>query len=404
MMTASPRVRLALTILPLLAAPAAAQEAPGDAEFCRSYAATTAIVAEDAIRISGACQDFGRGVHGVETMHRDWCSRTPRSSVEGAAVHIRRLASQCTKGALARPADYGGYDIAGNEAFERQYGEARGWRVLAAFSGRTFMYCAAIKDVGHGDVRLGVDRAEPGAGAQWQLAVPVKAPQDWRGALEADGRGFGNGGGNQASGTARDGWAIAWLTMADVDGLRQGKEASLSVGKETLRFSLDGAAAALTKVEECAGRQGATAAAQRSAPAGEAADASSARVAHPFDIQVSTSPKAQAKLRKIDEKVKIIAVYSGEPVPAKAKLASEVGEIGLGDEEAVLPLNGGNARLKGELPRKKLGWVKQPRLLINVVSARRSFPDNLLDCELFDDQLELAQKRSIEIHCKLIGE
>ena len=361
-------------------------------------------MAGDAIAINKSCQDFSKGVHGAEKMHLDWCARNSRSEVEGAATHIRRLASQCTKGALARPTDYGGYDIVGNEKFERHYGEARGWQVLAASSGRTFMYCAAIKDVGRGDVRLGRDLVEPGSGAQWQLAVPMKSKADWQGTLEIDGRGAGNGGGAQMSGTARDGWTIAWLTMGDVDALRQGKQAVLGVGKADFDFSLDGAAAALTKVDECVARKGG--AAQASAPAAgpAVAVAQGATAAYPFDIQVTVSTKAQAKLRKIDEKVKIIAVYTGDPAPGKEKLANEVGEIGLGDEEAVLPLNGGNARLKAELPRKKLVLVKAPDLLINVVSARKSFPDNLLDCELFDDALEKARARPVEIHCKLIGE
>ncbi len=393
------RMRFAVMLAVCSSGAAAAQEPPGDAAFCRSYASTTAVVAQDAIGLAKSCQDFSKGVHGIEKAHLDWCARTPRSEVEGAATHIRRLSSACTKGALARPTDYGGYDIVGAEKFERRYGEARGWQVLAAFSGRTFMYCAAIRNVGHGDVRLGRDLAQPGDSGQWQLAVPVKAAKDWAGTFEVDGKGFGNDGGAQASGTAAGGWTIAWLTLGDVDGMRQGKTASLSVGKQDFDFSLDGAAAALLKVEECVAKKGAGATA-----AAQPAAASGASGPFPVDVQVTVSPNAQGKLEKIGEKIKILAVYAGEPVPAKKKLANEVGEIGLGDEELVLPLMGGNARLKGKLPREKLGWVTKPRLLINVVSARTRFPDNLLDCTLFDNDLELALKRPIEIHCKLIGE
>ena len=41
---------------------------------------------------------------------------------------------------------------------------------------------------------------------------------------------------------------------------------------------------------------------------------------------------------------------------------------------------------------------------VNVYSARRSGPDNILDCDFFDDALTLAQQASLTLHCKLIGE
>lgn len=395
--------RMRLAVMMLICSAGAASAQAGDAEFCRSYAASTAVVAEDAIRIDGACQDFSKGVHGSEKMHRDWCMRTNQSEVEGAATHIRRLSSQCTKGQLAKPTDYGGYDIVGNEQFERHYGETRGWQVLSAFSGRTFMYCAAIKDVGNGDVRVGRDLVELGMSGQWQLAVPVKSKADWQGTLEVDGRGTGNGGGANISGTAREGWTIAWLSMGDVDALRQGNTAVLGAGKADFDFALDGMAAALLKVEECVTRKGGGASA--AAPKGDAtAEASPKAAASPYEVQVYMSAKAQSRLNKIGEKVKVAAYYSGEPVPAKQKAANEVGEISLGDEEIVLPAEGGNARLKGELQPKKLGWVKEPQVLINIYSARLAHQDNLLNCGLFQDTLKLARKQPIVITCKLIDE
>ncbi|MFC3693730.1 hypothetical protein ACFOWB_16040 [Chenggangzhangella methanolivorans] len=399
------RLRLAVTMLLCSAGAAAAQS--GDAAFCRSYAATTAVVAEDAIRIDGACQDFSKGVHGIEKMHRDWCMRTAQSEVEGAATYIRRLASQCVKGRLARPTDYGGYDIAGNEAFERSYGEARGWQVTSAFSGRTFMYCAATKDVGRGDVRLGRDLVEPGASGQWRLAVPVASKPDWRGALEIDGRGSGHGGGESVGGAARDGWTIAWLSMSDVEALRQGKAARLNAGAAGFEFALDGAAAALLKVEECVARKGGAPVASPTQASGASVGpeiAAKGAVAHSFEAQIFMSAKAQARLKKIGEKVKVAAYYSGEPVPSKRKLANEVGEISLGDEEVVLPPEGGAARMKGEMPAKKIGWVKEPMVLLNIFSARLAHQDNLLNCGIFQDSIKRAQTQPIVITCKLIDE
>lgn len=247
----------ALTIAALLASGAAlAQGQPGDANFCRQYAVTVAIAAEDAIAMNAACRSPSTGVHGDRQMHVDWCLRTASDKVEGASVHIRRLASRCTNNALVTPTEYGGYDIVSGAQFERPYGNARQWEVKAAFSGRLFMYCVAENSAGGASVRLGVDQAMPGDGSQWQLAVPVRSQKDWQGRLEIDGREPAGRAGADVSGSAAAGWSIAWLNMGHVDALRQGKQAVLGVGKQDFDFSLAGVAAAITKVEECKSRRG----------------------------------------------------------------------------------------------------------------------------------------------------
>ncbi|MBB4302477.1 hypothetical protein GGD81_001507 [Rhodobium orientis] len=70
--------------------------AAGD-RFCHQYASTTADVAQDAINKNPACLNPSKGVHGVYQAHYDWCRKTPRKTVEGAADNIRRLARQCTR-------------------------------------------------------------------------------------------------------------------------------------------------------------------------------------------------------------------------------------------------------------------------------------------------------------------
>jgi hypothetical protein len=41
---------------------------------------------------------------------------------------------------------------------------------------------------------------------------------------------------------------------------------------------------------------------------------------------------------------------------------------------------------------------------VNIYSARRSGPDNILDCDFFDDSLTVAQQAPLTLHCRLIGE
>ena len=94
----------ALIAMTSCAAAALAQNPPDKAAFCRSYAANVAGMGDMAIKRNPACLDYSKGVHGVYTMHYDWCMKTPPASVKGAEANIRRLVSACTAGASPPPA------------------------------------------------------------------------------------------------------------------------------------------------------------------------------------------------------------------------------------------------------------------------------------------------------------
>lgn len=248
-------VRVCVFGLLLLTSPAVAEGEPADAKFCQQYAATVATASEDGIHADPACVNPSAGVHGNRKDHIDWCLRTPRSNVEGASVHIRRLVAKCSS-LLVTPEEYGGYAIMGAAQMEVPYGNTRGWEIKAAFSGRLFMYCVAVTGRGKKTVRLGVDQAMPGDSRQWQLAVQVEAKKDWQGRLEIDGKEPSNRAGADVSGSAFPGWTIAWLNMGQLDALKNGKSAVLRIGKTDFDFGLDGIAAAIFKLEECRAREG----------------------------------------------------------------------------------------------------------------------------------------------------
>ncbi|QYK42765.1 MAG: hypothetical protein KF887_06585 [Paracoccaceae bacterium] len=172
-------------------------------------------------------------------------------------MHIPRLAAIVVCAAVPAAAQnnvYGGYDIVALAGQETFYGEARGWNVFAARapSGPAYCFAEAVRSDGAAH-RLGWD------GMQWQLAVPVASTPEWEGTLRVDGLGSGQGygrGSDHASGTAVGGWTIAWLGMAELDGLRQGREAILGLGRGDYDFMLSGSAAAILKVEECMAQPG----------------------------------------------------------------------------------------------------------------------------------------------------
>ena len=129
---------------------------------------------------------------------------------------------------------------------DARYGSVRGWEVLSGSERGRLRYCyAALDQNGDGDdVRIGY------SAGQWQIAVPVRARPDWYGQLEIDGRAIG------ASGTADHGWSFAWIGLPELDALRAGHTAILSVGKFDVDFSLSGVTAATLMVEECVQRRG----------------------------------------------------------------------------------------------------------------------------------------------------
>ena len=106
---------------------------------------------------------------------------------------------------------------------------------------------------------------------------------------------------------------------------------------------------------------------------------------HDFDLAISFDPDAAAKLAELGEGVVVSAYYYGEPTAdGQAKADQTVTLIGSVDDGA-------------------LQWVVdgQPRVNVNVFSARKSSPDNILNCGIFEDFVAAGQASVPQISCKL---
>jgi hypothetical protein len=125
-----------------------------------------------------------------------------------------------------------------------------------------------------------------------------------------------------------------------------------------------------------------------------------------FHVQITLSAKATVRLRKSSEGIIASARYYGYPNPGWEKYADEVGQIPVGAELVQLPGNNGSVVIKGtKVNRKRLPWLQgPPSVNVNVFSARRSGPDNILTCDFFDGNVSDAQEHPIAIHCSLIEE
>lgn len=125
------------------------------------------------------------------------------------------------------------------------YGEARGWVVFAITDGPNFRSCAAV----HPDTELALDESPQGYALTWPLGA--EPGDSFYTLMTIDGR--------RSEGTfygAADGLHRFDLTPQELSAIRQGNHMTLNVLGEVSDWSLYGAAAAITKLDECYDRAG----------------------------------------------------------------------------------------------------------------------------------------------------
>ena len=93
----------------------------------------------------------------------------------------------------------------------------------------------------------------------------------------------------------------------------------------------------------------------------------------PFQVVVSPSPKAAARLASLGESITVAAMFHGELARAARSLADSTGQINLGREEVVMPGERGVASMTGNgIDPAKAALVRgRVQVLINVYSARK---------------------------------
>ena len=125
-----------------------------------------------------------------------------------------------------------------------------------------------------------------------------------------------------------------------------------------------------------------------------------------FTVRIDLSPVAAQQLARHNETIMASAFYYGVPkANAPAKVADEMGQVHLGNQEIELR-EAGDAVFDGRaVDHKPLAYVDgDPQVNVNVYSGRHSSEDNLLNCDFFEDAVQIAHAKPIAIHCGLIGE
>ncbi|MBO1042293.1 hypothetical protein [Brucella pituitosa] len=127
-----------------------------------------------------------------------------------------------------------------------------------------------------------------------------------------------------------------------------------------------------------------------------------------FDVTISLSDKAAAKLAVDHETIIAFASYYGDPKKSAAKHVNEIGLISLSPSDEIVEstASGGRVHISGDkVEVKRIDWVNGPvKVNLNIASGRRAGPDNILSCDFVDGALSQVRKRPITLHCSLISE
>lgn len=126
-----------------------------------------------------------------------------------------------------------------------------------------------------------------------------------------------------------------------------------------------------------------------------------------FTVTITYSRKAMDTLVAGKETVIVVGYLYGFPKQGTPKrYVDEVGQVDMGEvKEEVVP--GAPATFdRIKLDQALVKWFDSqgPQLLINVYSGRKSSPNNLLVCGIYEGSLKAIQGQTIPISCKLIGE
>jgi hypothetical protein len=125
-----------------------------------------------------------------------------------------------------------------------------------------------------------------------------------------------------------------------------------------------------------------------------------------FSIAVKLSETAQKTLQAVHETVLVIAYFDGDPLPGKGKDNSPMRGVFLGNDEKLVDAN--NVATFSDTKISQSNWndlsSKDYHVTINVVSARKSSKDNLLNCSVPIDRISTFGGKSTQVFCRLIGE
>lgn len=122
------------------------------------------------------------------------------------------------------------------------------------------------------------------------------------------------------------------------------------------------------------------------------------------DVSITLTPDAAAELKNRGETLVIEATYAGDPTPESSSQVNEFGLVELGSDTRELTGAGQVSFDEDVIDKSRLPLIAgQPQIMLNVRSARKRTPTNILACDLFWDSVEAASAATVEIQCGLLN-
>jgi len=126
-----------------------------------------------------------------------------------------------------------------------------------------------------------------------------------------------------------------------------------------------------------------------------------------FAIAVKLSPKAAERLHSLDESVKVLALFDGDPLAGQGKYNPPNRDVFLGSDEKLIDSSQLARFDHTRVPLSDWNRLSDKNyfVTINVCSARKAVANNLLDCaDPVSRRIETFRDQTIEVRCWLIGE
>ena len=125
-----------------------------------------------------------------------------------------------------------------------------------------------------------------------------------------------------------------------------------------------------------------------------------------FTVSITLSNEARTRLLRLHESVLVIAYFDGDPLPGQGRYNAPMRGVVLGQDQKVV-----DAKDEATFDTTKISKSNWDRLsnkdyfvTINIMSARTTSKDNLLDCGTPENRISAFAGKTTNVSCSLISE
>ena len=124
--------------------------------------------------------------------------------------------------------------------------------------------------------------------------------------------------------------------------------------------------------------------------------------ANSYDVAVTFTPGATARLQALGDKAEVSGYYYGAPTDAVKSLVNEAGEIELGEDQSDIDPSSQTVHIAGKaIDPVAVTKVAAPgaRVRVTVYTVRKTTDLDPLACTSFDDLVATAHAKPVAISC-----